>query len=676
MQQQPIQGHGDRLRRVVVEGVLPAVEGGPVKRTRGEALEVTADVFADGHDVVAASLLVLPPASERWAEVPMSSLGNDRWRATTTPDRLGTWHYAVRGWIDHAATWHRDTTRKHDAGQDTSVDLVEGAALVEAALARTPGEDRPRLEALAERLRAGDTTVLTDDGRTVAALLARHPDRRDATASPPLPLLVDRERARFSAWYELFPRSTGPAGQHGTLADAEALLPYVAAMGFDVLYLPPIHPIGTTNRKGRNGSLTAGPDDVGSPWAIGSPEGGHDAVHPQLGTDDDVARLAREAKRMGIDLALDLAFQCSPDHPWVTEHPEWFRHRADGSIAHAENPPKRYEDIYPLDFATADQAGLRQALLDVVLHWVELGVLAFRVDNPHTKPLDLWRWLLAEVRRRHPEVIFLSEAFTRPRVLERLAKLGFDQSYTYFTWREEAWELEEYFTELTATDRIEYLRPCVWPNTPDILPAHLQEGGREMFAIRAVLAATQAASWGIYGPPFELGEHVARDVGSEEYRDSEKYQLRRWDLRERSTHAPLITRLNAVRRAHPALQTDRTLRFHRVEGEDLLAYSKRSADGTDVVLCVVTTQSREPRAGLVHLDHAALGVEPDEPFEVHDLLSDQRYTWQGDTAYVALDPTTQPAHVLHLHQPAAAPAPAPPTADDAATIDTADADAG
>jgi starch synthase (maltosyl-transferring) len=634
------------LRRVVVEGVRPAIEGGPVKRTVGELLEVSADVFADGHDVVHASLLVLAPDAERWREVPMEDLGNDRWSGTFTVAELGTWHYAVRGWVDRFATWQRDTRRKVEAGLDVAVELLEGAALVGEAATQAPEQAARTLRAVAVGFRQGDTSVLEDDDPGLATAMARLADRSAASTSAPLALLADRETARFSAWYELFPRSFGKKGVHGTLADVEAVLPYVAGMGFDVLYLPPIHPIGTTNRKGRNNSLTPKAGDVGSPWAIGSPEGGHDAVHPQLGTDADVASLVIAARSHGIDLALDLALQCSPDHPWVTEHPEWFVHRADGSIQHAENPPKRYEDIYPLDLEAGRDTGLWDAVLDVVLHWTELGVRTFRVDNPHTKPLELWRWLLAEVRARHPETILLSEAFTRPRVMERLAKVGFDQSYTYFTWREEAWELREWFTELTQTDLVEYLRPNVWPNTPDILPEHLQEGGPAMFRVRAILAATLAASYGIYGPAFELGEHRPREQGSEEYLDSEKYQLRRWNLRSKQSLAPLLTRLNAARKAHPALQHDRWLHFHEVEGDDLLCYSKRSPAGDDVVLCVVTTQSREPRTGLVHLDLEQLGVAEDEPFEVHDLLSDKRFTWKGRTSYVALDPTDAPGHLF------------------------------
>jgi starch synthase (maltosyl-transferring) len=634
------------LRRVVVEDVRPAIEGGPVKRTVGELLEVSADVFADGHDVVHASLLVLAPGAERWREVPMEDLGNDRWSGTFTVAELGTWHYAVRGWVDRFATWQRDTRRKVEAGLDVAVELLEGAAMVEQAATRAPDQAARTLRAVAVGFRQADTSVLEDDDPGLATAMARLADRSAASTSAPLALLADRETARFSAWYELFPRSFGKKGEHGTLADVEAVLPYVAGMGFDVLYLPPIHPIGTTNRKGRNNSLTPKAGEVGSPWAIGSPEGGHDAVHPQLGTDADVASLVAAARSHGVDLALDLALQCSPDHPWVTEHPEWFVHRADGSIQHAENPPKKYEDIYPLDLETGRDTGLWDAVLHVVLHWAELGVRTFRVDNPHTKPLELWRWLLAEVRARHPETIFLSEAFTRPRVMERLAKVGFDQSYTYFTWREEAWELREWFTELTQTDLVEYLRPNVWPNTPDILPEHLQEGGPAMFRVRAILAATLAASYGIYGPAFELGEHRPREQDSEEYLDSEKYQLRRWNMRSKQSLAPLLTRLNAARKAHPALQHDRWLHFHEVEGDDLLCYSKRSPDGDDVVLCVVTTQGREPRTGLVHLDLEQLGVAEDEPFEVHDLLSDKRFTWKGRTSYVALDPTDVPGHLF------------------------------
>jgi starch synthase (maltosyl-transferring) len=485
-------------------------------------------------------------------------------------------------------------------------------------------------------------------------LVERHPDRSLATRAAPVPLLVDPERARFSSWYEMFPRSAAAEpGRHGTFRDLIARLDYVAAMGFDVLYLPPIHPVGRTHRKGRNNARTASPGDVGSPWAIGGEAGGHDAIEPALGTLDDFRALVAEAERRGIRIALDIAFQCSPDHPWLREHPEWFRRRPDGTIQHAENPPKKYEDIVPFDFETNDWRNLWAALAGVVEHWVAQGVTIFRVDNPHTKAFPFWEWMIAEVRGRHPEVFFLAEAFTRPKVMYRLAKIGFSQSYNYFPWRTGKQELQAYLTEVTRPPVADFFRANLWPNTPDILTEQLQHGGRATFVQRLVLAATLGASYGIYGPPFELMEGQPREPGSEEYLDSEKYQLRQWDLRGETAGGPptlaeLIGRVNKIRRENPALQHDRTLRFHDVDSEALVCYSKVAPDGDNAVVVVVNLDPVHPHGGWVELDPAALGV--DRAFQMHDLLTDGRFLWHPGRNYVALDPRSVPAAIFRLRR--------------------------
>ncbi len=647
-------------QRVVIEGVAPEVDCGrfPIKRVTGERVTVEADAFADGHDAVCCVLLWRPAAEAGWREAPMQALGNDRWRGAFAVAEMGRYLYSVLAWVDHFRTWRRDLKKRVDAGQDVAVDLQIGAGYIERAGKRAAAAGRRAdarvLAGLARDLaRGGDAAGplrLALDGE-LEELMDRHSDRRFATLyHRELAVAVDRPRARFSSWYEMFPRSCGPAGRHGTFDDCAERLRYVAAMGFDVVYLPPIHPIGETHRKGKNNAVRAAPDDVGSPWAIGGAAGGHKAVHPELGDLAAFRRLAAAARDLGMEVALDLAFQCSPDHPYVREHPEWFHHRPDGTIQYAENPPKKYEDIYPFDFESADRAALWAELKSVVEHWIGEGVRIFRVDNPHTKPLPFWEWLLGEVRREHPETIFLAEAFTRPKIMYRLAKLGFTQSYTYFTWRNSGRELAEYFTELTQTAVAEFFRPNVWPNTPDILTERLQYGGRPAFAQRLVLAATLAASYGIYGPPFELMEHAARDPGSEEYLDSEKYQLRQWDLERPDSLAELVARVNRIRRENPALQSDRGLRFHATDNEQLLCYSKASEEGDNVVLTVVNLDPHHLQAGWLDLDLDELGLSAGEGFQVHDLLSGARYLWQGAHNFVQLDPASAPAHVFRVRR--------------------------
>ncbi len=488
--------------------------------------------------------------------------------------------------------------------------------------------------------------------RELGAAATRWPDRRLATRyDRELSVRADRPRASFSTWYEMFPRSAADTpGRHGTFADCEKRLAYIAEMGFDVLYLPPIHPIGQSFRKGPNNSLAAGPGDLGSPWAIGAREGGHTEIHPDLGTLKDFDRLVAAAQKRGIELALDLAYQCSPDHPWVAVHPQWFRHRPDGSIQYAENPPKKYQDIFPIDFESDDWAALWEELKQVVLFWAARGVRIFRVDNPHTKAFAFWEWMIAEVQAVYPDTIFLAEAFTRPRVMYRLAKLGFSQSYTYFAWRNTRQELVDYFTELTQTEVREYFRPNLWPNTPDILTEYLQIGGRVAFQVRAILAATLGASYGIYGPAFELGEHLPRSPGSEEYLNSEKYQIRHWDLAAADSLRPLLTRLNRARRENPALQRLEGLCFHPIDNPMLICYSKSNEDRSNVVLVVVNLDLHHRQAGWVHLELAALGLTAGHAFQVHDELGGSRYLWKGSANYVELDPASIPGHVFRVRR--------------------------
>ncbi|HEX9122022.1 MAG TPA: alpha-1,4-glucan--maltose-1-phosphate maltosyltransferase [Actinomycetota bacterium] len=644
---------GDGRRRVVIEGVWPEIDAGRfgIKRVVGEEVWVEADVFGDGHDHVSAVLLHRHERDPKWSETPMAFTGDDRWRVHFTVTELGTYRYTVLGWIDRFGTWRSGLGKKAEDGQDVAADLAIGAEMVRAAARRASGRDRERLRRAATTLRRGAPEgVALAVGEQLARLMEAYPDRRFATTyERELIVTVDRERARFSSWYELFPRSTSAKpGRHGTLGDVIARLPYVEELGFDVLYLPPIHPIGRVHRKGRNNVETPQPADVGSPWAIGSEEGGHTDVHPELGTLDDFDRLVRAASARGLEVALDIAFQCAPDHPWVREHPQWFRHRPDGTVRYAENPPKKYEDIFPLDFETADWRALWEALRDVFLFWAGHGVRIFRVDNPHTKPFRFWEWAIAEVKARYPDAILLSEAFTRPKLMYGLAKLGFTQSYTYFAWRTGKEELTDYLTELTRTGAAEFFRPSFWPNTPDILTEELQDGGRAAFVSRLVLAATLSSNYGIYGPAFELMEHEPREPGSEEYRHSEKYELRHWNLERPDSLRDIIASVNRIRRENPALQTNQTLRFHGIDNPALLAYSKVTRDRTNVVLMIVNLDPEHVQSGWTDLALWDLGVDASRPFEAVDLFSGDRFVWRGAHNFVKLDPAAVPAHVLSV----------------------------
>jgi len=684
-------------RRVVIEHVQPEIDGGrfPIKRTPGEAVVVTADVFADGHDRLAGVLkfravpsvgraLSGPPGKAdegrptppAWNEIPLTPLTNDSWTATFVPDQVGRYEYTVEAWIDRFSSALAALLAKADAGQDVASELLEAAALVQAAVSVVCGEaDKPRPtrdeddRAAPDNLRLLEIADLLRSDRPqlerVAAardaelsrLMSARADRSATTVyERTLDVIVDPERARVGAWYEMFPRSCTPdPSRSGTFREAEARLPELAAMGFDVVYLPPIHPIGRAFRKGRNNTLTPEAGDPGSPWAIGGPEGGHTAIEPGLGTLADFDRFVTTARHLRLDVALDIAFQASPDHPWVREHEEWFRHRPDGSIKYAENPPKKYQDIYPLDFDSDAWTTLWAELKQVFLFWASHGVTIFRVDNPHTKPFRFWEWCIAEVKREYPTAIFLSEAFTRPKVMRYLAKAGFTQSYTYFTWRNSAQELRDYLTELTTTEVREYMRPNFFANTPDILHEYLQHGGRPAFEIRLVLAATLSASYGIYSG-YELCENVAVRPGSEEYLDSEKYQItvRDWDAPGHIKE--LIARVNQIRRTYRALQFNDGLRFHDTDNPALLFFSKSDVSTShdlrpqshERVFVVANTDPHHMQHGWIEVPIAELGLAADATYVVEDLLDGTRYTWRGARNYVRLDPAVRMGHIFRI----------------------------
>lgn len=645
-------------QRVQIEGVWPEIDGGrfPIKRTVGEKVHVEVDMFGDGHDAVSGVLLYRPETSQQWQEVPLHPLVNDRWQGEFSVAEMGSYVYTIMGWVDHFKSWRRDIVKKIDAVQVTPVDWLIGAELIEKASQQASGQDAEKLKTWAAALRAHhkqSNGILEDKAvsQDLATLMAKYPDREFATTYEKLlKITVDREKARFSTWYELFPRSCGAPGKHGTFADCITRLPYIADLGFDVLYLPPIHPIGTTFRKGKNNTTVPEPGDVGVPWGIGSPEGGHKAIHSELGTLDDFRKLVAEAAKYGIEIALDLAYQCSPDHPYAQKHSQWFKRRPDGTIQYAENPPKKYQDIYPIDFETEDWQNLWEELKSVVLFWIEQGVKIFRVDNPHTKAFNFWEWMIGEIKQDYPDVLFLAEAFTRPKMMYRLGKQGFSQSYTYFTWRNNKWELTEYMNELTQTAVHEFFRPNFWPNTPDILHAYLQHGGLPAFKIRLVLAGTMTANYGIYGPAFEVCENRALKEGSEEYLNSEKYQIREWDLNSPYSIKDWIGRVNRARREHPALQSNKSIRFHHIDNEQIICYTKQTEDLSDVMLTVVNLDPHHTHSGWLHLPLESLGINPRQPYQVHDLLNDAQYTWEGGSNYVELNPHVAPAHLFWIKQ--------------------------
>ena len=643
-------------RRVIVENLYPEVDGGrfPIKRTAGETVRVSADVFADGHDTIAAVLLYRRTGAAKWTEAPMEPAGNDRFTAAFTSNRSAHSSITVEGWIDRFTSWRVELSKKVGAGQDVTSELLEGAEIISG----TPQAAILRDTAVAMEERV---TVALDPELQLA--MGSRADRRTATRyDRVLGVTVEPVRARFGAWYEMFPRSAGTdPTRSATFDEATQRLPYIAGMGFNVLYLPPIHPIGESFRKGRNNSLTTKAGDPGSPWAIGGKAGGHKAIQPGLGTIEDFDRFVESAAASGLEIALDLAYQVSPDHPYVEAHPEWFRRRPDGTIKYAENPPKKYQDIYPINFESSEWKALWEELASIIEFWIGHGVKIFRVDNPHTKPFRFWEWALASIKSKHSDAIFLSEAFTRPKIMKYLAKSGFSQSYSYFTWRNTQAELTEYFTELTQTDVREYMRPNLFANTPDILHEYLQHGGRPAFQVRFILAATLGASYGIYSG-YELAENVPVKPGSEEYLDSERYQIRPRNFDQPNSLAELIAQVNTIRRDHPALQRDWGLRFHKTDNQQLIAYSKRSEDGSDVVMVVVNLDPFLMQHGYVQLPLVEWGLAADAPVDVNDLLSGERYRWRGEWNYVRLDPSLRVAHILAVELPAPlAEEPAEPT---------------
>ena len=675
--------------RVVIEDVQPRVGCGrfPVKRIVNNTLRITAVIYADGHDAVAGRLLYKHENERAWRSTPMQHICNDVWEADFSVTQVGRYSYSIEAWIDTFATWRHDWTKRVEADQELDIPLLTGISLIQEAASRARKSESNRLRKYAAELsqyvgairqrgnpseaqvskveNAEDHHQIADEApfttlvkrnlvmdKNMLDLAAQYPDLRHATRShEELEVVVDRDKAQFSTWYELFPRSTSPiSGQHGTFSDCESLLPSIAAMGFDVVYLPPIHPIGLSFRKGKNNSVHADPADVGSPWAIGSRDGGHKEILAELGLIDDFDHFVAKAKALNMEVALDIAFQCSPDHPWVVDHPEWFRKRVDGSIQYAENPPKKYQDIYPLDFETPHWRKLWDELKSVFVHWIGHGVSIFRVDNPHTKAFPFWQWLITEIKKTYPDVLFLAEAFTRPHVMYGLAKVGFSQSYTYFTWKTTKAEITEYFRELTRSDLREYFRPNLWPNTPDILHGCLQQGGRPAFIVRIILAATLAANYGIYSPAYELCENVAVREGSEEYLDSEKYQIRHWNRESAQSLAPLITKLNCIRRKHAALQDDTRLHFHQIGNDQLICYSKSDPQHKDIVLVVANLDYGHTQAGWISLDLNELGLVEEQEFTVHDLLTGEEYRWRGSHNYILLAMETRVAHVFCIQQ--------------------------
>ncbi len=652
--------HGQQ--RVVIESVTPEIDGGRfgIKRIPEEEIVVEADIFADGHDMISAVVRYRREEDSEWLEVLMEPLENDRWRASFKLREIGRFVYTITAWVDHFKTWRRDLIKRMHAAQDVSIDLLVGANLAEAVVGQASPADKKFLRARARELRTSSEQKLPDRidralDEGFVSLMKRNPDRRAATTyGRELAVIVDPPRARFSSWYEFFPRSASPeGGRHGTFKDCEARLPYVAEMGFDVLYFPPIHPIGHAFRKGKNNSTTCAPGEPGSCWAIGSEEGGHKAIHRELGTLKDFRRLVVAAGKLDIQIALDIAFQCSPDHPYVKEHPEWFKARPDGTIQYAENPPKKYQDIYPFDFETDDWPGLWEELRSVFTYWIQQGVTIFRVDNPHTKSFEFWEWVIPGLKREYPEVLFLSEAFARPRVMYRLAKLGFSQSYTYFTWRNTKWEIEEYMNDIAGSEIRDIFRPNFWPNTPDILPEYLQFGGRAAHVARFILAATLSANYGMYGPVFELCVNRPLAPGKEEYLDSEKYEIRQWDLDAPGSLRHLISRVNDIRRRHAALQSDGSLRFHPVDNEQIIAYSKSTGTAGHIdsfILTIVNLDPHHRQSGFVELPLADLGLDPHHSYQMHDLLTDSRYLWNGERNFVELRPDDLNAHIFALRR--------------------------
>jgi starch synthase (maltosyl-transferring) len=643
-------------KRVIIENVSPEIDCGrfPAQRAVGESVKVQADIFADGHDLLAAELYYRKSGESQWHRTSMLFMVNDRWQGHFTVTQAGLYEFTITAWIDKFQTWKSSIEKKAAAGMDVSIELAEGSILVQEAAFLAGDRDAERLKSKAMDLvdpkRMPNRIPFTVD-KELIQLMQCYPNRQNKTEYDRILFIrAERVRARFSAWYEMFPRSCSDIpGRHGTFQDCIKRLPYISEMGFDILYLPPVHPIGNTNRKGKNNRIHAKPEDPGSPWAIGSAEGGHRSIHPDLGTLEDFRNLLAEARKYKIEIAMDMAFQCSPDHPYANTHRNWFRIRPDNTIQFAENPPKKYEDIYPFDFETTDGESLWKELLDVMRFWIHQGIHIFRVDNPHTKPLPFWEWLISEIKQEFPEIIFLAEAFTRPKIMYRLAKCGFTQSYTYFTWRNLKHEIEQYFNELTQTNAKEFFWPNLWPNTPDILPEYLQLGGRPAFLIRLTLAATLSSNYGIYGPAFELCVSQPKETFSEEYLNSEKYEIYHWDIASPDSLKPFITRINRIRRENKALQANH-LQFHETSNEDIICYSKHSADYENIVVVVVNLDPHHTHFAWLTLPVTQFGFNPDQTFQVHDLVSNARFMWHPGKNYVELDPKVVPAHIFRLRR--------------------------
>lgn len=648
--------HSNGRKRVVITNVSPLIEGGryPAKATINEALEISADIFSDGHDSIAACILYKHSGDENWLEIPMEPGVNDRWRAVFKPGSTGFYSVRVQAWVDHFTTWKKGLGKKYEAGQDVTVELQIGADLLEKASGSFADAENSLLLKWAGVFRNGNnvpSAVLLALSDEVSSILYAYRED-DLVSVYPETLLIEAERkkASYSTWYELFPRSAASEpGKHGTFADVKNLLPRIAKMGFDVLYLPPIHPIGELKRKGKNNSLTPGPDDPGSPWAIGNRAGGHKAIHPQLGTVADFKDLVSEAGKFDIEIAMDIAYQCAPDHPYVSEHPEWFKWRPDGSVQYAENPPKKYEDILPINFETEDWEALWGELKSVIEYWVGQGVRIFRIDNPHTKAFAFWEWMIREVRKKNPEILFLAEAFTRPRVMERLAKAGFNQSYTYFTWRNTKYEIEEYVRELTAPEMRYSFRPNFWPNTPDILPPFLSWGGENAHILRLVLAATLSSSYGIYGPVYEFCVNTPHH-GKEEYTDNEKYEIKHWDWNQYTRIKEIITRVNTIRKQNPALQSTYNVEFAETSNDQIICYGKSDPDSGNRLIVAVNLDPFNTQGAHVRVPLWKLSISPGTPYIVRDLLSGSRYRWQDEWNYIQLNPFQMPAHIFRIEQ--------------------------
>lgn len=632
--------------RVVIENVQPQVDEGlyPAKRTVGERVDVSADIFVDGHDHIRAKLLYKKEGATKWKEVEMVHAFNDEWRASFFVEEKGTYRFTLQAWVDHFETWYDGFRKKADAGVDVKLELLEGQAFL-----KTLGQANDTLNAIAKKLNneysQAVAYVMNPD---FAAIVRDNPLVQHAhTYQRQLKVVVEHRKANFSSWYELFPRSASLDGKHGTFKDVIRLLPRIASMGFDVLYLPPIHPIGKINRKGKNNNVKAEPGEPGSPWAIGSDEGGHKTILPELGSLEDYKKLIAECNKHGIDIALDIAFQCAPDHPYVKDHPEWFKQRPDGSIQYAENPPKKYQDIYPFNFENENWVGLWNELKSVITYWVDQGVKIFRVDNPHTKPIAFWEWAIHEVNKEYPDIIFLSEAFTRPKVMASLAKIGFTQSYTYFTWRVSKQELTEYMNELVFGPSRNYFRPNFWPNTPDILPYHLQYQAENIFIIRLALAATLSSNYGIYGPAYEWHDNIPMQ-GKEEYFNSEKYEVKQHDWKKTNRMTDIITIVNAARKNNAALQSTWNLQFCATENPNLLAYLKATDDLSNIILTVVNLDSHTRQSGYVQLPLHRLKINGGVNVKIHDLVTGEQYMWTQEWNYVELDPYKMPFHLFKL----------------------------